>query len=60
MPTVTLDAGTLRYDVTGPPDGRPVVFVHGTVNHLVFRDIARKTELIHLADDRTRTKRKVA
>lgn len=38
----------------------PVVFVHGTVNHLVFRDIARKTELIHLADDRTRTQRKVA
>ncbi len=29
MPTVTLDAGTIRYDVTGPSAGRPVVFIHG-------------------------------
>jgi pimeloyl-ACP methyl ester carboxylesterase len=29
MPTVTLDAGTIHYDVTGPAQGRPVVFVHG-------------------------------
>ena len=29
MPTVTLDAGTIHYDVTGPAEGRPVVFVHG-------------------------------
>ncbi|MBV9922244.1 MAG: alpha/beta hydrolase [Pseudonocardia sp.] len=29
MPTTTIDAGTIRYDVTGPADGRPVVFLHG-------------------------------
>ena len=29
MPTTTLDAGTIHYDVTGPADGRPVVFIHG-------------------------------
>ena len=29
MPTVTLDAGTIHYDVTGPAEGRPVVFIHG-------------------------------
>jgi len=29
MPTVTLDAGTIHYHVTGPARGRPVVFVHG-------------------------------
>ena len=29
MPTITLDAGTIHYDVTGPAEGRPVVFVHG-------------------------------
>lgn len=29
MPTLTIDAGTLHYDVTGPTTGRPVVFVHG-------------------------------
>src|SRR5689334_20712196 len=29
MPTVTLDAGTIHYDVTGAAGGRPVVFVHG-------------------------------
>jgi pimeloyl-ACP methyl ester carboxylesterase len=29
MPTVTLDAGTIHYDVTGPAEGRPVVFVQG-------------------------------
>ena len=29
MPTVTLEAGTIHYDVTGPAEGRLVVFVHG-------------------------------
>ena len=29
MPTVRLDAGTIYYDVTGPAEGRPVVFIHG-------------------------------
>lgn len=29
MPTVTLDTGTIHYDLTGPAGGRPVVFVHG-------------------------------
>jgi pimeloyl-ACP methyl ester carboxylesterase len=29
MPTVTLNAGTIHYDVSGPAEGRPVVFIHG-------------------------------
>jgi pimeloyl-ACP methyl ester carboxylesterase len=29
MPDVTLNAGTIHYEQAGPPDGRPVVFIHG-------------------------------
>jgi pimeloyl-ACP methyl ester carboxylesterase len=29
MPTVTLEAGPIHYDVAGPEGGRPVVLVHG-------------------------------
>ncbi len=29
MPAVTLNAGTIHYEVSGPEEGRPVVFVHG-------------------------------
>ena len=29
MPTVTLNAGIIDYEKSGPDDGRPVVFVHG-------------------------------
>jgi pimeloyl-ACP methyl ester carboxylesterase len=29
MSTVTLNAGTIDYEKSGPDDGRPVVFVHG-------------------------------
>ncbi len=29
MPTATLTAGTIDYATSGPPDGWPVVFVHG-------------------------------
>jgi pimeloyl-ACP methyl ester carboxylesterase len=29
MPAVTLDAGTIHYEKSGPGDGRPVVFLHG-------------------------------
>jgi pimeloyl-ACP methyl ester carboxylesterase len=29
MPVVTLNAGTIHYEKAGPPDGRPVVFIHG-------------------------------
>lgn len=29
MPTVDIDAGTIHYDTAGPPNARPVVFVHG-------------------------------
>jgi pimeloyl-ACP methyl ester carboxylesterase len=29
MPTVTLTAGTVHYEKSGPTDGRPVVFIHG-------------------------------
>ena len=29
MPAVTLSAGTIHYEKSGPADGRPVVFVHG-------------------------------
>jgi pimeloyl-ACP methyl ester carboxylesterase len=29
MPTVTLNAGTIHYETSGSPDGRPVVFIHG-------------------------------
>jgi pimeloyl-ACP methyl ester carboxylesterase len=29
MPVVTLKAGTIHYEVSGPEEGRPVVFVHG-------------------------------
>ena len=29
MPEVTLSAGTIHYEKSGPPTGRPVVFIHG-------------------------------
>ena len=29
MPAVQLEQGTIHYEEAGPPDGRPVVFVHG-------------------------------
>jgi pimeloyl-ACP methyl ester carboxylesterase len=29
MPSATLNAGTIHYEKVGPPDGRPVVFIHG-------------------------------
>ena len=29
MPTVSLTAGSIHYDRSGPANGRPVVFVHG-------------------------------
>ena len=29
MPAVILNAGTIDYEIAGPPDGRPVVFIHG-------------------------------
>jgi pimeloyl-ACP methyl ester carboxylesterase len=29
MPAVTLNVGTIHYEKAGPPDGRPVVFIHG-------------------------------
>jgi pimeloyl-ACP methyl ester carboxylesterase len=29
MSALTLNAGTIHYEKAGPPDGRPVVFVHG-------------------------------
>lgn len=29
MPTVDIDAGSIDYDIVGPENGRPVVFVHG-------------------------------
>ena len=29
MPSVTLNSGTINYEKSGPPDGRPLVFVHG-------------------------------
>ena len=29
MPSITVNAGTIHYEKTGPADGRPVVFVHG-------------------------------
>jgi pimeloyl-ACP methyl ester carboxylesterase len=29
MPAVTLNAGRIHYETAGPPDGRPVVFIHG-------------------------------
>jgi pimeloyl-ACP methyl ester carboxylesterase len=29
MPTVTLSAGTIHYEESGPAGGRPIVFIHG-------------------------------
>lgn len=29
MPAVTINAGTIHYENAGPPNGRPVVFIHG-------------------------------
>ncbi len=29
MPSVTLNSGTIHYEKSGPPDGHPLVFVHG-------------------------------
>jgi pimeloyl-ACP methyl ester carboxylesterase len=43
MPTVTLDAGTIHYDKTGPADGRPVVFIHGyAMGRSLWRPLAER------------------
>lgn len=31
MPSIQLEQGTIHYEEAGPPDGRPVVFVHGYI-----------------------------
>ena len=43
MPTVTLNAGTIHYEKVGPPDGRPVVFIHGyTMGSSLWRPLIER------------------
>lgn len=43
MPAVTLKAGTLHYEKAGPPDGRPVVFIHGfAMGSSLWRPVAER------------------
>jgi pimeloyl-ACP methyl ester carboxylesterase len=43
MPTVALDGGTLDYEIAGPDDGRPVVFIHGfLMGHSLWRQLSER------------------
>ena len=43
MPAVTLSAGTIHYEKSGPADGRPVVFVHGfAMGSSLWRPLAER------------------
>jgi pimeloyl-ACP methyl ester carboxylesterase len=43
MPTVTLDAGTLHYESSGPLDGPPTVFIHGyAMGASLWRPLTRR------------------
>jgi pimeloyl-ACP methyl ester carboxylesterase len=43
MPSVSLTAGSIHYDRLGPPDGRPVVFVHGyAMGRSLWRGVAER------------------
>ncbi len=41
MPIVELSVGAIHYEKSGPPDGRPVVFVHGyAMGHALWRPLS--------------------
>ncbi|POX85651.1 oxidoreductase [Mycobacterium kansasii] len=43
MSTIDISAGTIHYDVTGPANGRPVVFVHGyMMGGQLWRQVAER------------------
>ncbi len=43
MATITLNAGTIHYEIAGPSDGRPVVFVHGyTMSSSLWRPLIER------------------
>jgi pimeloyl-ACP methyl ester carboxylesterase len=43
MPAVTLSAGTIHYEESGPPGGRPIVFIHGyTMASSLWRPLTRR------------------
>jgi pimeloyl-ACP methyl ester carboxylesterase len=43
MPEVTLSAGTIHYEKSGPPTGRPVVFIHGyAMGSSLWRPLAER------------------
>lgn len=43
MPAVTLSAGTIHYEKSGPDEGRPIVFVHGyTMASSLWGPLARR------------------
>jgi pimeloyl-ACP methyl ester carboxylesterase len=43
MPTVTLSAGTIHYEESGPAEGRPIVFIHGyTMASSLWRPLAER------------------
>jgi pimeloyl-ACP methyl ester carboxylesterase len=43
MPTVTLKAGTIHYEKSGPAEGRPVVFIHGyAMGRSLWRPVAAR------------------
>lgn len=43
MPAVTLTAGTIHYEDSGPAEGRPIVFIHGyTMSSSLWRPVAAR------------------
>jgi pimeloyl-ACP methyl ester carboxylesterase len=43
MPAVTLSAGTIHYEESGPAEGRPIVFIHGyTMAASLWRPVAER------------------
>lgn len=43
MPTVTLSAGPVEYEQSGPDEGRPVVFIHGyAMGHSLWRPLTER------------------
>jgi pimeloyl-ACP methyl ester carboxylesterase len=43
MPSVTLSSGAIHYESSGPPDGRPVVLIHGyTMGSSLWRPLSER------------------
>ncbi len=43
MPAAELSVGAIHYEMSGPPDGRPVMFVHGyAMGHALWRPLSER------------------